>query len=205
MENFISFLQLHAPSAHWVLFGAALLAGLNIPISIDLLMIIGATLAATLVPEHVFHLFLALFFGCALSAWLSYWMGRLIGPKLLHLPFFSKVFSPKRMRKVKAFYAKRGPYALLLGRFIPFGVRNCLYMSSGMSRMSFPKFIASDGLACGLWSSLSFFLYYSLGKNIETLYSGIKWVNLAIFLSFSVTVIALIWYKKEKKNKDENV
>jgi len=205
MENFITFLHAHAPSAHWVLFGAALLAGINIPISIDLLMIIGATLAATLVPEHIFHLYFALLLGCGLSAWISYWMGRLIGLKLLQLPFFSKIFSPKRMRKVKAFYIKRGPYALLLGRFIPFGVRNCLYMSSGMSRMPFQKFVLSDGVACILWSSLSFSLYYALGKNIETLYFGVKWVNLAIFLSFSVTVIALIWYKKEKKMKDENV
>ncbi|NGX26371.1 MAG: Inner membrane protein [Chlamydiae bacterium] len=205
MENFIEFIHAHAHTAHLVLFGAALLAGMNIPISIDLLMIIGATLAATLIPEHLYHLYFSLFLGCAISAWISYWIGRSIGSKLLKLPLFSKVFSPKRMAKVKKFYKKRGLLALVLGRFIPFGVRNCLYMSSGMSRMPFFKFALCDGLACALWSALSFSLYYFLGKNIDTLYSRVKWINLLIFIAFSVTVIGIIWYKKKKKVKEENV
>ncbi|NGX59097.1 MAG: Inner membrane protein [Chlamydiae bacterium] len=205
MQSFITFIQNNAHIAHWALFGAALLAGMNIPISIDLLMIIGATLAATIIPEHLYQLYFSLLIGCALSAWISYWIGRMIGPKLLKLPFFSKVFSPKRMRKVKRFYQKRGLLSLVLGRFIPFGIRNCLYLSSGMSRMSFAKFALCDGFACGLWSTLSFFLYYLLGKNIDTLYSQVKWVNLFIFSAFSVTVIGIIWYKKKKKVKEENV
>lgn len=205
MDTLIQFVQKNSDIAHYVLFGAALLAGLSIPISIDLLMIIGATLAATLIPEHFYHLFFALFLGCALSAWIAYWMGRLLGRKLLNLRLFAKLFSPKRMRKIEVFYKKRGILALGLGRFIPFGVRNGLYMTSGMSRMSFPKFAIVDGLACFIWSSLSFLLYYTLGKNIETLYSGVKWVNFLIFGVFSVTVIAVIWYKKRKKVNETNV
>ena len=100
---------------------------------------------------------------------------------------------------MQKFYAKRGPFALILGRFIPFGVRNCLFMSSGMSKMPFSKFALWDGIAVTLWSSLSFLLYYFLGKNIEVLYTQVKWVNLLIFLAFGVTVIGLIWYKKKEK------
>lgn len=205
METFIEFIKAHAHSAHWVLFGAALLAGMNIPISIDLLMIIGATLAATLIPEHLFYLYFALFLGCVFSAWIAYWIGKTIGPKLLKLPFFSKLMSPKRMQKVKKFYKKRGLMALFIGRFIPFGVRNCLYMSCGMSRMPFTKFALCDSLACAVWSTASFTLYYFLGKNIETLYSSVKTVNFFIFIAFSVTVIGIFWYKKKKKVNEENV
>lgn len=203
--EWIEFIKAHANSAHWILLIGAILAGLNIPISIDLLMIIGATLAATVIPEHFFHIYFSLFIGCALSAWLAYWLGRTVGPKLARIPFFSKLISPKRMAKVRTFYQKRGAMALVIGRFIPFGVRNCLYMSSGMSRMPFLKFALCDGAACAFWSSLSFFLYYSLGKNIETLYSHVKWANFLIFALFSVTVIGIIWYKKKKKVKEENV
>lgn len=203
--NWIEFITAHASSAHWILLVGALLAGMNIPISIDLLMIIGATLAATIIPEHLIQLYFFLLIGCAISAWIAYWLGRIIGRKLLSIPFFSKFISPRRMAKVKTFYKKRGALALLIGRFIPFGVRNCLYMTCGMSRMPFMKFVLCDGIAVTLWSSLSFFLYYFLGKNIESLYSHVKWTNFFIFVAFSVTVIGIIWYKKKKKVKEENV
>lgn len=203
--NWVDWIQEHAHSAHWLLFGGALLAGFNIPISIDLLMILGATLAATLVPEHTFHLYFALLFGCILSAWISYWIGRAVGPALLKRSFFSKLFSPQRVEKMKVFLKKRGAFALILGRFIPFGVRNCLFMSSGMSKMSFPRFAFFEALACCLWSGLSFSLYYLLGKNIDLLYTRVKMVNALIFIAFSVTVIGIIWYKKRKPTKEGNV
>lgn len=205
MEKWTSFIQLHAQHAHWYIFFAALLAGLNIPISIDLLMIVSAILAAQIVPQHFISLFLSIFLGCLFSAWISYWIGRKLGSTLLRFSFFAKFFNEKRIEKMKEFYKRRGPLALLLGRFIPFGIRNCLYMSNGMSHVPFKKFVTWEALACGLWSFTSFSLYYLVGKNIDTLYSRVKIVNLLIFLAFSVTVIGVIWYKKRKMKKRENV
>lgn len=205
MENWLTFINAHSEYAYFCIFGAALLAGMNIPISIDLLMIISATLAATIIPEHLYHLFFAVFLGCLFSAWVAYILGRTVGPRLLKLPFFSKLLSPTRMKKIKDFYKKKGPFALILGRFIPFGVRNALYMSCGISRVPFFKFVIWEGLACALWSSICFTAYYSLGKNIETLYSNVKMINVFIFIAFSVTVIGTLWYKKRKKVKEENV
>lgn len=205
MNALIEFAQNHAPTAHWFLFLAALLAGLNIPISIDLLFIIGATLAATLVPELTFHYFAFLLSGCIISAWIAYSLGRFIGPKIVEISPFNKLLSPKLLERVKQFYNKRGSMALVIGRFIPFGIRNCLYMSTGISKMPFYRFALVDGLACSLWATLSFFLYYNLGKNIETLYAWVKRVNFLIFIAFSVTVIGIIWYKKKKKIKEKNV
>ena len=205
MDQLIEFAKTNAHMAHWILFGATRLAGINIPISIDLLMIIGATLAATLVPEHFYHLYFSLFIGCTVSAWLAYGIGKLLGSKFLKLPLISQLIHSKRMDQVKIFYEKRGLLALAIGRFIPFGIRNCLYISSGMSKMPFAKFVFCDGLACALWSSLSFALYYKLGKNIDVVYSQVTRVNFALFLAFSVAVIGLIWYKKKKKIKEANV
>lgn len=205
MEKWLEFIHTHSHHAHWYIFGAALLAGMNIPISIDLLMIISAILAATIIPANLLKLFFAIFLGCLFSAWIAYWIGRKLGPVLQKFPLFSKMLSEKKMEKVKKFYEKRGFFALIIGRFIPFGVRNGLYMSSGMSRISFLKFAVWDGIACALWSGICFFLYYTLGRNIDALYSRVKIVNLGIFIAFSVTVIAIIWYKRRKTEKKENV
>jgi membrane protein DedA with SNARE-associated domain len=205
MDSLLSWIQSHAAHAHYALFFLAILAGINIPISIDLLMIIGATLAATVIREHLYLIFIFLFLGCALSAWIAYALGRFVGRKLLNFRFFSKPINTKQLNKMKHFYGKQGPFAMIIGRFIPFGIRNVLYVSSGMSCHSFLKFALWDGLACFIWSLASFNLYYTIGKNIDTLRDSVKWMNLIIFVAFSMTVIGITWYKKRKKANEENV
>lgn len=204
IADFFDWLQTNAQYAHYAILGATLLAGLNIPIPIDLLMVISASIAAVILPSHLFHLFFAMLVGCIISAWISYTLGRTLGNKLIRLPLLSKMFSQERMEKIQKFYKKRGPLALIIGRFIPFGVRNGLFMSSGMSKMPFLKFAIWDAIACTIWSVTTFSLYYALGKNIDLLYTHVKTANLIIFLGFSVTVIGIIWYKKRKKATAKN-
>lgn len=199
MDSAIDFIIQNAHLAHWFVFAAILLAGMNIPISIDLVVIVSAVLAANVIPEKRPQLFVSVLLGCWFSAWIAYWIGRLVGPKLTEIRWFSKLLSKKRLKKVKNFYDKYGFWSLMIGRFIPFGVRNCIFMSSGMSKMHFGKFLARDAAACLVWCSASFTAFYLLGQNYQVLYSHVKIFNILIFSAFSVTVIALIWYKKIKK------
>ncbi len=197
--NSIELIQEHAHHAHWFIFGGALLAGLNVPLSIDLLMIASAIIAATMIPEHTVHLFLAIWLGCLFSAWISYWVGRTVGSKLANRAPFRKILAPEKLERIKKFYQKFGVLTFIVGRFIPFGVRNCLFMSSGMSRIPFRQFAWRDGLACTIWSAICFGSFYALGKNIDLLYTRVKLLNALIFTAFVVTVIASFWYKKKKQ------
>ncbi len=205
MEGLIDWIVQHAQHAHWLIFGAILLAGFNIPISVDILVVGAAFLAATLIPEQVWHLYLAIFLGCYFSAWIAYWFGRLVGQQLHQLKWFQKLFPPSRMSRIEQFYRKYGAWTLMLGRFIPFGVRNCIFMSSGMSRIPFYKFALWDLPASFIWSSVSFYLFFTLGKNFQSLLDHLKIINLTIFLAFGVTVITLLWYKRRKKTAVENL
>lgn len=205
LDSLIQFIHHNAYLAHWFIFGGIILAAFHFPISIDLMMIIGATLAATIVPENIWPIFFAIYFGCIISAWFSYWIGRLLGPKLIRFRFFARILKPERIEKLKNFYGKYGLYTLIVGRFIPFGVRNCIFMSTGISKSSFPIFALRDALATGIWSVTAFSLVYVLGKNFDTLYHHFKIVS-AVFLSaLSVTGIALFWYRKKKKSSTPNV
>ncbi len=199
MEYLTDLIARHAHHAHWYLFAAIMLAGFNIPFSADILILLAAVLAATVVPEHLWLLFGSILLGCYFSAMCAYWLGRLLGASLSKSKFLSKIMPPKRLTKIKQFYNKYGLWTLVLGRFIPFGVRNCIFMSSGMSKVHFGKFILMDALACTLWCSTTFYLFFALGKNYETLWHYLKTFNLLIFAAFSVTVIGLIWYKSRKK------
>lgn len=200
MDYLYDFLMSHANSVHWLIFGLILLAGLNFPISIDIVVILSAFIAARVLPQHRAEIYFSLLLGCYFSAWIAYSIGRFLGPYVTRIPFISKVLSQERLDKARLFYEKQGGWALVLGRFIPFGVRNCLFMSAGISKVPFRKFITLDAFACLIWCSSTFFLFYSLGSNYESLIRSVKLFNIILFGAFCVTVIGIIWYKKRKKS-----
>ena len=205
MERLTEIIVHHAHNAHWYVFIAIILAGFNIPFSADLLILAAAILAATVVPEHTLHLFFSILLGCYFSAMCAYWLGRLIGTALGKNKFFSKLFNAERLFKIKKFYEKYGLWTLVIGRFIPFGVRNCIFMSSGMSKLHFGKFILMDALACFIWCSTCFYIFFTLGQNYETIWYYLKTFNLLIFAAFSVTVIGILWYKSRKKTQKKSL
>jgi len=132
-------------------------------------------------------------------------VGRLlVGRGLLRLKFFSKLLSQERIERVKTFYDKYGLLTLVIGRFIPFGMRNCIFMTTGISRFSFVKFILRDALACLIWSTTAFFLFYFAGQNFETLYPYLKLFNLIIFSLFAIAVIGFVWYKMRKSARSKS-
>ncbi len=203
MATLIDWITQHSSQAHWLIFGGALIAGIGIPVSIDLLILASGLLAATVVPEHTAHLFLAIFLGSFCSAAIAYWIGRLGGKKLLTFAWFAKLLPPQRLEKIQKFYHKRGLITLIVGRFIPFGVRNCMFMSIGMSSFSFKKFLLWDLIAVSIWSSSCFYLFYKIGENYETLYAYLKTFYFLIFICLGVTLIGLIWYKRTRKKTTE--
>jgi len=197
MDTIVQFFFDHAQHAHWIVFGALMLAGLNIPISEDLMIILSAVLAATVVPENTIELFLGVFLGCYLSDWVCYWIGRKFGPKLWQIKWFAKTVPQKRLEAIHKYYEKYGFWTLVIGRFIPFGVRNCLFLSAGAGKMNFGKFILSDGIACIISNTVLFTLAYYAGRNYEALLQFVKTFNIFLFALFLVSIIGVIWYKRK--------
>lgn len=203
MADFVLFLSNHAANAHWFILLGLLLAGCNLPISIDVLVIASALLSVHFVPDNTFLLYLTLLGGACLSAWISYFLGRTAGSRLKNWKLFRPLLSDKKIEGIQKFYQKYGIWAFVIGRFIPFGVRNCLFMTSGLSKMPFSRFILLDFIACFIWVSVFFPLFFYLGQNFETLWNQVKTLNLFIFLVFTVAVISFFWYKRVKTLRTE--
>ena len=203
MEAFLDFFSQYAAYSHYLIFLALMAAGLNVPLSEDLLIITGGVLASTVVPENTEKLFIAIFLGSYLSDWEAYWVGRLLGPKLWNIRWFSRMVSKKRVQQAHSFYEKYGFLTLLVGRFIPFGVRNCLFLTAGLGRMNFLKFIISDGIACIISNLTLFSLAYTFGKNYDKLLSYMKEANVGLFSIFVLIVLSYtIWsFFKAKRPK----
>ena len=199
MEWITQFVIENAENAHIVIFSLLILAGFSVPISEDVLIIVGGMLASTVVPHLTTKIFVWTFLGCYLSDWIAYWLGRVMGPQV----WKKKKDGGKRLRQqllhIARFYRRYGFFTLLVGRFIPFGVRNLLFITAGVGGMSFVKFIISDGIACFLSNSTLFYLSYSFGQNYLLLLEKVKVYNyIVIGIVVTVGVTALLVFRLKK-------
>ena len=201
MEWIRELLLCHAAQAHWYIFAAIILAGFSLPISADLLILLTAFLAGSIIPEHFWPLLCSIWLGCYLSAWCAYGMGRFLGEHLLRYAFFRRLLPFQRVVKIKNFYERYGLWTLVVGRFIPFGVRNGIFMTTGLSRISFWRFLWMDALACSFWVLSVFTGFYLLSHHYEAIWAHMGVINLVLFAVFGVTVIAFLWYKKRCDDK----
>ncbi|WP_428353238.1 DedA family protein [Methyloprofundus sp.] len=193
MQELLQLIQANIQYAHFIIFATLLLAGLNIPVSEDVMIFISALLASNN-PDYLPHLFIAVYLGAFFSDLISYSLGRFVGPKLFKIRFFAKMVSAERVTKISNYYQKYGVITLILGRFIPFGIRNALFLTAGLGKMNFIKFALSDLLACTI-STISFFtLYFHYG---ESVINYIKQANSIIF-ALAIILLGIFWFRSKR-------
>lgn len=194
MQNFLVFLQQNIHLAPYLIFGLLLLAGFNIPISEDVMLFTSSVLAREF-PQYHYRLFLAVFFGAYLSDLICFFLGRKIGPKILKIKLFKSIVSERLKEKISNYYDNYGVATLVLGRFIPFGFRNGLFLTAGLGNMNPIKFALSDLLACTISCGTFFILYYNFGKEM------IDYVRQGNLIIFFIAVSAVIFLGIQKKRK----
>lgn len=193
--------------AHWIIFFSLILAGFNLPVSEDLMLLTSGILARAYVPENGWLLWAAVFFGAYISDWIAYWTGRLLGPKILTIRWLSKIIHQERLDKMHRFYDKWGMLAFLFGRFIPFGARNCLFLSAGMGHMTFKRFLCVDGVAALVSTTSAFTFAYIFGEQaaslIEFVAAYLSQRSIAFFIGvvlLLITIIGIIIYNRKKRS-----
>ena len=195
MDDFLTYLCLHAPNAHYFIFGLLLLTGVNIPISEDLLLIAGGVLVAMCAPGNEAVMIGWLWAGCILSAYEAYWLGRWLGPRVYTLPIICHYVTPHRVLKLNASYERFGILTFMICRFLPFGIRNALFITSGMGEMPFGKFVIRDGIAAMLSTYALFSLGRVFGANYEILLRYIKnYEHLIAVLGIVAVVSGIVIY-----------
>lgn len=198
-DAFLDFMCFHAPVAHYYLFGLLLLAGLNIPISEDLILIAGGILAAICVPEHYWLMLAWLYAGCLISAYEAYWLGRTVGHRLHTLPGFRHIVTAHRVAVFHRFIERFGLLTFMVGRFIPGGARNAIFITSGMGRMPFVVFALRDGFAAIFSTFLLYSLGYWFGDNYQELLGYVHTYHhavLGILAVLFITGLSYLWYHR---------
>lgn len=196
MPEILAFIQNHIEYAPYLIFSLLLLAGFNIPISEDGMLFIAALLA-TYNPDYWPLLFAGVYLGAYFSDLICYGLGRIVGPKLLRFKLFASIATQSRIDKISHYYARYGVITLILGRFIPFGVRNGLFLTAGLGQMNAIKFALADLLACTISSTIYFGLYYRYG---EAVVETIKNANIAIF-GLAIAVLSYLYIRRKRKQR----
>lgn len=189
--------QTHIHLIPFIIFGLLMLAGMNFPISEDLLIFITAIIAVQN-PSYAPWLYLALFLGALVSDLVAYSIGRFLGPKLFYFPMFKKLMSKDKLHRMANFYNKYGLGVIVVGRFIPFGVRNLMFITAGLGKANFFKFLIADLTAVFVTVTSYFLLFYHFG---EAMLDFLKRMNVFIFLIFIISISIYLLIKKRKKQK----
>ncbi len=202
MDQLLDLVNANIQYAHLIMFGALILAGFNVPVSEDAMIFICALLSNQY-PEHQLKLVVGVFAGSYLSDLIAYgFCGRYLGPKIFKIKFFSKMASPENLEKISGYYEKFGVMTLILGRFIPFGVRNALFIAAGLGKMHFLKFALSDLLACSISFAFFYTIYFKFGKAV------IEWVqrgNMVLFGMFALVVVVVLIRRRQASQASHEV
>ena len=190
MKNFVAS---NVDVAPYACFGLLLLAGFNIPVSEDLLVLASAVAAAENAETHSWvPLFMGVFWGGWVSDLICFSLGYFFGEKIMKIKFFASMITKEKLDKMNHFYSKYGMMTLILGRFVPFGVRNALFLTAGIGKMKPAKFALADFIACCITIGLYFYLYYTFGDDIQ---DTIKDAGVIIFAVF-ICIILFFVFKK---------
>jgi len=190
-------------------FFCLLLAGLNFPISEDLIIITGA-LVCQEKPSMLIPTFAAIYAGVIISDYFPYYMGKYIRKGTIKLRFVVRLTSSKKVERMHRYLDKYGILAFMVCRFIPFGVRNTLFLSSGFFDLRLRRFALYDVIAATISVSTLFFLTYHFGDAIEKPINAVKIVLFVLLISTVVFIIfriirSIIYRREESHSKTPEV
>ena len=192
-----------APYLHFVSFGLLILAGFNLPIPEDVVMIVSGSIAATVVPENTVIILTGCFLGAYISDIFAYCLGRYFLSWVIRHRRMAKILPVKKIKTMEQYFCKYGEKTLFFGRFIPFGFRNAIFMTSGILGMKFHHFLIIDFLALCATTSILFTLGYKFGGNYQDV---INFANKFYFILFPVLVLLIIFFiRKFMKHHRENI
>lgn len=127
----------------------------------------------------------------------GYWFGKKVGPKIFtkEESFF---FRKDHIRQAEVFFAKYGPKAIILARFVPV-VRTFTPILAGVGTMKYRIFIAYNIIGGILWTCGLTLLGYFLGSwipNVDKYLLPI--ILLIIFLSISPGIFEFIKSRRKR-------
>lgn len=177
------------------IFLALLIAGLGAPIPEELPVLTAGVLAH----EGIVRWWLALpvcFAGVLSGDVVLYWVGHHWGERVLDWRIVRRVLSREREEWLKAGYRRHGVKIVFTARHI-MGVRAAAFLTAGIARVRFWKFLAVDAGAALVGVPFGFGLGFLFTDQLERVLSDVhrveRWLALAALVGLVAWLAVLAW------------
>jgi membrane protein DedA with SNARE-associated domain len=196
-------LTLEAFLAKWGYVGIIvflILTGCGLPIPEEV-PIVGAGWASS--PEQdKLNPWLALgscFIGAVVGDIIMYGIGRRFGRRLLQKrAWFASMLTPEKERQIEEMFRHHGLKVLFVSRFLV-GVRSPIYITAGILKVPFKRFVLVDMFCASVMVTSFFALAYWFSNHV------LKWIRqaeAAVTITIAVlAIVALVGYRYYRKRK----
>jgi membrane protein DedA with SNARE-associated domain len=190
MEWFIQHVSQMTPTGAYLwLTGILLLCGIGLPIPEDISLIAAGYFSYKGV-LHIHAAFAACFAAVLVGDSLAFLLGYAGGRRLLASSLAQRYFTPKRQRRVRAYFRKFGSKVVILARFTP-GLRFSIFFSAGMLHVRPSIFIFYDFMAAAVSVPVLVYVAWFCGGQIDRVISYARRTEHGILV---VVVVAALFF-----------
>jgi membrane protein DedA with SNARE-associated domain len=176
-----------------------ILTGLGLPMPEEVAIIAGGALAASGKLDPVLTL-ASLLIGALLGDIVMYYVGYHFGRRILKMNrIWAGYLTPERELKVEKLLSRHGAKVLFVARFLV-GLRGPIYITAGILKMPFRKFILADLVCATVVVTLFFGVSYIYGQQIARLIKHGEGVfTLVVITAVVIAAAVFIWYQLRRK------
>jgi membrane protein DedA with SNARE-associated domain len=136
---------------------------------------------------HVELVILAAAGGALLGDNLTFFGGHFLGERL-DRRFFQGEKAKKRVDWARRTLDERGPYLIVVARFIPGGRTVTMFTAGFVETFPWRRFVVFDLIACAIWGSYAVLLGYFGGRTFEEE----PWKGLLLAFAIAIVVTAVV-------------
>lgn len=166
-----------------------LATGLGVPIPEELPIAIAALMARWEVMHWVCAL-LSCLAGVLAGDMLLYWVGRHFGRRVLQWPTVRRILTPAREARVMDAYHRHGLKFVVMARLV-MGLRAAAFLTAGLVRVPFPRFLLADVTAVLVSVPLWFGMAYLVADSVAVALMYVR--QLQFWIAGLVLVVAAGW------------
>ncbi|MFL5309220.1 MAG: DedA family protein [Myxococcales bacterium] len=172
-------------------------AGIGVPISEDLVLLIAGALSAQGVTRFVPTL-LAGYLGVVFGDVLIHHWGKKLGPAAYEHRLVRKVISPERAEKLRSHFGRHGFWTVVVGRHTP-GLRAPIFFLSGASGVRFLTFLVADALSAAVTVPLVVTLGHLFGEHLDDIRRTLHQAHWIVGAAASIG--AGVWWILRKRRR----
>ena len=172
------------------LFLILFIAGLGVPIPEELPIVTGGVLSNQMVLRWWIALPVCIV-GVLVGDVVLYWAGHHWGEHVLAWRPVRWVLTPAREEQLKTAYRTHGVKIVFTARHV-MGLRAAAFLTAGIARIPFWKFLAVDGAAALVSVPFGFFLAFLFADQVEQVFRDVhrieRWLTLAALVGVAIWV-----------------